>query len=74
MGPLEQDLKKFYKNSVKYPNKTENLPDVAWNPWMDLKKRQDIGVLNIDFPFGHMPSDYANYIRHHYYAGMINLN
>ena len=25
-------------------NRTENLPNIAWNPWMDLKKREDIKV------------------------------
>ena len=33
-------------------NRTINLPNVAWNPWMDLKKRDDIKKLNIEFPFG----------------------
>ena len=62
------DLEKF-KQSGAY-NRTVNLPDVAWNPWMDLKKREDIKKLDIEFPFGQMPSRYANYIRHHYYAGV----
>ena len=44
------DLKKF--DQPVSVNRTINLPNVAWNPWMDLKKRDDIKKLNIEFPFG----------------------
>ncbi|CAG9819697.1 unnamed protein product [Phaedon cochleariae] len=33
------------------------LPTVAWNPWTDLRWRNDIKELNISFPFGSMPDD-----------------
>lgn len=32
-----------------------NLPTVAWNPWTDVRRRDDISRLNISFPFGQMP-------------------
>lgn len=31
------------------------LPTVAWNPWTDLRYREDISQLNLSFPFGPMP-------------------
>ena len=34
------NLDKF--NEPVNANRTENLPNIAWNPWMDLKKRDDI--------------------------------
>ena len=62
------DLNKFNISSVN-SNRTVNLPSIAWNPWMDVKKRDDIKALDITFPFGRMPSRFTKYIRHHYYAG-----
>ena len=40
------------------PTRAENMPDVAWNPWTDVRERDDIKALNISFPFGHMPSSF----------------
>ncbi|CAH0545961.1 unnamed protein product [Brassicogethes aeneus] len=31
------------------------LPTVAWNPWNDLRRRDDMKLLNISYPFGPMP-------------------
>ncbi|XP_023718635.1 iduronate 2-sulfatase isoform X3 [Cryptotermes secundus] len=31
------------------------LPTVAWNPWTDLREREDVAALNVSFPFGPMP-------------------
>ncbi|KAG0721293.1 Iduronate 2-sulfatase [Chionoecetes opilio] len=44
------------------------LPPVAWNPWNDLRWREDIAALNVSFPYGPMPDEYARYIRQGYYA------
>uniref|UniRef100_A0A914WKJ6 Sulfatase N-terminal domain-containing protein n=1 Tax=Plectus sambesii TaxID=2011161 RepID=A0A914WKJ6_9BILA len=38
-----------------------NLPDVAWNPWMTLRSRDDISDLNISYPYGPMPDFYQVY-------------
>ncbi|CAG2117657.1 unnamed protein product, partial [Medioppia subpectinata] len=46
----------------------KHFPEVAWNPWMDLKDRQDIKQFNISFPFGVIPDYYQKYIRQSYYA------
>ncbi|KAH9507789.1 hypothetical protein Btru_052863 [Bulinus truncatus] len=48
-----------------YPSR---LPLVAWNPWTDLRERDDVQRLNISFPFGPVPNDYQLLIRQSYYA------
>jgi hypothetical protein len=30
---------------------------VAWNPWTDLREREDVAALNVSFPFGPMPGE-----------------
>lgn len=34
------------------------LPMVAWNPWTDLREREDVAALNVSFPFGPMPGKF----------------
>ncbi|CAG2161663.1 unnamed protein product, partial [Oppiella nova] len=46
----------------------KHMPEVAWNPWMDMKSRDDIKQFNISFPFGGIPDFYQRYIRQSYYA------
>ena len=36
----------------------DKLPAVAWEPWTDVKEREDIAALNISFPYGAMPLSY----------------
>lgn len=33
----------------------KNLPRVAWNPWTDLREREDVQTLNVSFPYGPVP-------------------
>ena len=40
------------------PNLPPNLPPVAWNPWADLRKRDDVKMLNVSFPYGPLPKHY----------------
>ena len=35
--------------------KPPNLPSSAWNPWIDMRNRDDISAFNISFPWGTMP-------------------
>ncbi|KAL4231270.1 hypothetical protein ACF0H5_008850 [Mactra antiquata] len=48
-----------------YPSK---LPTVAWNPWTDLREREDIQSLNISFPYGPVPGEFSQLIRQSYFA------
>lgn len=40
------------------PDVPELLPPVAYNPWMDVRKRDDVQKLNISFPYGPIPKDF----------------
>nr|CAD7267128.1 unnamed protein product [Timema shepardi] len=37
------------------------LPTVAWNPWVDLRERDDIAALNLSFPFQPIPGKRPQY-------------
>ncbi|CAD0198997.1 unnamed protein product [Chrysodeixis includens] len=52
----------------KHPSMPRNMPLVAWHPWSDLRRRDDIARLNISFPLGLMPKDWSLKIRQSYYA------
>ncbi|CAH1777299.1 unnamed protein product [Owenia fusiformis] len=45
-----------------------DLPSVAWNPWADLRKRDDVKALNVSFPYGPLPDSYQLSVRQSYYA------
>lgn len=44
------------------------MPPVAYEPWDDIRWRDDIAALNLSFPYGYMPKWYAKKIRQSYYA------
>ena len=50
------------------PDKPQLLPDIAWNPWTDVRSREDVANLSLSFPFGRMPRSFSRRIRQHYYA------
>lgn len=52
------------------PTLPPTLPPVAWNPWTDLRKRHDVSVLNVSFPYGPLPADFQKRTRQHYYAAV----
>ncbi|XP_045886414.1 iduronate 2-sulfatase isoform X2 [Micropterus dolomieu] len=56
------------------PNVPELLPPVAYNPWMDVRKRDDVQKLNISFPYGPIPKDFQLRIRQHYYAAVSYMD
>jgi iduronate 2-sulfatase len=33
------------------------LPHVAYNPWVDVRKRDDMVKLNVSFPYGKLPDN-----------------
>lgn len=39
------------------------LPSVAWNPWTDIREREDIMAMNLSFPYASMPHTYQVYNR-----------
>ena len=44
--------------------KPEAMPQVAWNPWNDLRRRDDVKDANPEFPYGEiLPEDFQRRIR-----------
>lgn len=50
------------------------LSTVAWNPWTDLRERDDISALNISFPFGSMPDDVTKKIIQSYDSSVTYID
>ena len=44
------------------------MPPVSYEPWTDLRLRDDIAALHPSFPYGPLPSEYSRRIRQSYYA------
>ncbi|XP_063136230.1 iduronate 2-sulfatase isoform X2 [Rattus norvegicus] len=40
------------------PHVPDSLPPVAYNPWMDIREREDVQALNISVPYGPIPVDF----------------
>ncbi|XP_074503995.1 iduronate 2-sulfatase [Sebastes fasciatus] len=56
------------------PNVPKLLPAVAYNPWTDVRRRDDVQKLNITFPYGPIPKDFQLRIRQHYYAAVSYMD
>uniref|UniRef100_A0A3B3ZM73 Iduronate 2-sulfatase n=1 Tax=Periophthalmus magnuspinnatus TaxID=409849 RepID=A0A3B3ZM73_9GOBI len=56
------------------PDVPKQLPLVAYNPWTDIRLREDIQRLNLSFPFGPIPKDFQLKIRQHYFAAVSFLD
>lgn len=50
------------------------MPEVAWNPWTDVKQRHDIDKLNIPFPFGTLPAKWTLKVKQSYYAALTYID
>ncbi|KAM4555558.1 iduronate 2-sulfatase isoform 2-T2 [Odontesthes bonariensis] len=56
------------------PDVPQLLPPVAYNPWTDVRKRDDVQKLNVSFPYGPIPKDFQLRIRQHYYAAVSYMD
>ncbi|XP_075043431.1 iduronate 2-sulfatase [Mixophyes fleayi] len=56
------------------PDVPKNLPPVAYNPWTDIRKREDVQALNISFPYGPIPPHFQRLIRQSYFASVSYLD
>ncbi|XP_055701276.1 iduronate 2-sulfatase [Phlebotomus papatasi] len=63
---------KFSRPDTSY--KPYDLPNVAWNPFVDVRGRHDVKKLNVSFPFGPLPKDFRAQIRRHYYASVTYID
>ncbi|XP_045488147.1 iduronate 2-sulfatase isoform X1 [Pieris rapae] len=57
-----------------FPNIPKNMPEVAWQPWTDVRRRDDIKRLNIQFPYGTMPSNWTMKIKQSYVAASLYVD
>ncbi|XP_014772795.1 iduronate 2-sulfatase [Octopus bimaculoides] len=58
-------------SEIKLPkdhNYPPGFPAVAWNPLLDLQRREDVAKLNVSFPFGPLPDHFQKLIIQSYYA------
>uniref|UniRef100_A0A8C4N5W9 Iduronate 2-sulfatase n=1 Tax=Eptatretus burgeri TaxID=7764 RepID=A0A8C4N5W9_EPTBU len=50
------------------------LPPIAYNPWMDIRARDDVAALNVSFPYGPLPKHFQKRIRQSYYAAVSYID
>ncbi|XP_070358934.1 iduronate 2-sulfatase isoform X6 [Equus asinus] len=56
------------------PQVPAGLPPVAYNPWMDIRQREDVQALNLSMPYGPIPVDFQRKIRQSYFASVSYLD
>ncbi|KAF5287898.1 hypothetical protein FQA39_LY04072 [Lamprigera yunnana] len=74
--PLEY-LKYHHLDNITIPlnhYRSAFLPSVAWSPWIDIRKRDDIKAMNISFPFGRVPDRSIKKIIQHYNAAVTYID
>ncbi|XP_076641696.1 iduronate 2-sulfatase isoform X2 [Halictus rubicundus] len=52
----------------------ENVSSIAYNPWIDLRKRKDIESLNLNFPWERIPNSFGKLIMQSYYAAVSYID
>ncbi|KAH8239781.1 hypothetical protein KR032_007786 [Drosophila birchii] len=67
--PLPQFVN-YTEDSLKPPN----MPAVAWNPYTDVRARDDFKHSNISFPYGPIARHQAAQIRQGYYASVAYVD
>lgn len=66
------NLHKFWKPQPSSP--PYGLPIVAFNPFNDIRHRDDVKTLNISFPFGPIPDEFAARMRQGYYSSVSYID
>ncbi|XP_066104894.1 iduronate 2-sulfatase [Saccopteryx bilineata] len=56
------------------PHVPDGLPSVAYNPWMDIRQREDVQALNLSVPYGSIPVDFQRRIIQSYFASVSYLD
>lgn len=56
------------------PKVPAGLPPVAYNPWMDIRQREDVQALNLSVPYGPVPVDFQRKIRQSYFASVTYVD
>ncbi|XP_037819307.1 iduronate 2-sulfatase [Lucilia sericata] len=66
-------LHKFY-NYTSDTYKPHDMPNVAWNPYTDVRSRDDFKHMNISFPYGPISQLQSAQIRQAYYASVAYVD
>ncbi|XP_029037438.2 iduronate 2-sulfatase isoform X2 [Osmia bicornis bicornis] len=65
----------LHKFEVPNPYKwSENVSSIAYNPWNDLRRRNDVEALNLKFPWEKIPKSFAELIIQSYYASVTYID
>ncbi|KOC67246.1 Iduronate 2-sulfatase [Habropoda laboriosa] len=65
----------LYKFKVPKPYKwLKNVSSIAYNPWNDLRRREDVASLNLEFPWEKIPKNFARLIIQSYYASVTYID
>lgn len=66
---------RLYEN-VSFDIDSGNLdyPTVAYEPWTDIRSRDDMATLNLTFPYGQIPPFYQQQVLRAYYASVTYID
>ncbi|CAK9833681.1 Iduronate 2-sulfatase [Anthophora retusa] len=65
----------LHKFKVPKPYKwLKNVNHIAYNPWNDLRRREDVASLNLEFPWERIPRSFAKLIIQSYYASVTYID
>ncbi|XP_011298060.1 iduronate 2-sulfatase [Fopius arisanus] len=64
-------LEKFKLTDYYWP---DNVSSVAYNPWTDLREREDVRKLNLTFPWEKIPEDFGKTILQSYYSSVSYID
>ncbi|XP_054008489.1 iduronate 2-sulfatase isoform X1 [Hylaeus anthracinus] len=65
----------LHKFEVPTPYKwPKDISSIAYNPWIDLRKRKDIEALNLKFPWEKIPRSFGKLIIQSYYATVTYID
>ncbi|XP_037940632.1 iduronate 2-sulfatase-like [Teleopsis dalmanni] len=66
-------IRNFY-NYTEDTIKPHDMPNVAWNPYTDVRSRDDFKYMNISFPYGPISRLQSAQIRQAYYASVAYVD
>ncbi|XP_054733208.1 iduronate 2-sulfatase isoform X1 [Anastrepha obliqua] len=63
-----------FNNYTTDTHKPVDMPNVAWNPYIDVRSRDDFKYQNISFPYGPISAVQRSQIRQAYYASVAYVD
>ncbi|KAF7997859.1 hypothetical protein HCN44_009257 [Aphidius gifuensis] len=69
--PDYHPIEKFKLHNYYWP---KNVSSVAYNPWTDIRERQDVEGLNLKFPWQKIPHYFGKKIVQSYYAALSYID